>query len=126
MTPTHFSTAPVPAKLIAAAFDRLAQIPAGSRIEPEPLIAMARSIGCRDTEISALLVRIRAAAIVLADPRWSPWAAYFETCDPQARCVFDAGLPSVIAELPLDSALRFEADRFFRVLLTIAEASGHC
>jgi hypothetical protein len=126
MTPTQFSTAPVPVELIAAAFDRLARIPAGSPLQRGLLITMAQSICCHDREVSALLVRIRAAAIVFADPRWSPWAQVFKSCDADARRAFDAGLLSVIAELQLDSALRFEPDLFFRVLLADAEPGGQC
>lgn len=126
MTPTGFSTAPVSPALIAAAFDRLAWVPAGSTLHRRLLITMARSVGCTDTEMPALLVRIRAAAIVFADPRWLPWAAHFKACDGDARRNFDAGLLTVIAELPLNSALRFDADRFFGALLAVARAHSRC
>ena len=126
MTPTQFSTDSVAPALIAAALDRLARIPPTTRLHPEFLVTMARSIGCDDREMPALLVRIRAAAFVLADPRWLPWSAYFRTCETQARCVFDAGLLSLIAELPLNAELRFETGRFFDALLAVAEAGGQC
>jgi len=124
MTSTHFSTGPVPATRIAAAFDRLARIPAGSTLHPGLLITMASSNGCHDRELLALLVRLRAAAIVFADQRWLPWVHVFKVCDADAHRAFDAALFAVIAELPLTAALRFDPDRFFRALLVAVDAGG--
>lgn len=124
MTPTGLSTAPVSPALIAAAFDRLAWVPAGSPLHPHLLITMARGTGCDDREIASLLVRIRATALVFNDPRWLPWVVVFRSCDADVRRSFDDGLLAVIAGLPLNAALRFDANRFFGALLAMARPAG--
>ena len=69
-------------------------------------------------EADALLVRIRAAAIILRDPRWQNWATYFKATTPGMHRAFDAVMLDVIATLPLDAALRFSPDAFFDALLS--------
>lgn len=108
---------PVPPILVASVLDRMAMVPVGHRLNPAQLITIARGIGCSDVQTGALVVRIRAAAIELENPRWRPWSTYFRTCTPDARCRFDALVLRIIAELPLTSALRFAPGHFFDALL---------
>ena len=83
---TQLTITPVPPALLAATFDTLARIPLEQRLEPAHLIAISRRIGGSDAQSMALLARIRAAAIVLRDPRWLPWSAYFKTSGRDAHC----------------------------------------
>jgi hypothetical protein len=117
--------APIPACLIASTFDCLALVPAGMRLRLALAVAVAHAIGCSADEMPALIVRIRAAAIVLADPRWLPWAAHFKACDQNQHRAFDVAILHIIATLPLTSALRFAADDFFAAVLVHVQGSGH-
>jgi len=126
MTPsTQLAASPIPPALLAATFDTLARFPLAQRLEPPLLIAISRRIGGSDAQSVALLMRIRAAAVVLRDPRWLPWAAYFRTCGRDQHCMFDAAILHIIAALPLTPALRFDADDFFDEVLARALANGH-
>jgi hypothetical protein len=126
MTPNTIpATDPVPPALIAATLDTLAMLPNGHRLEPELLITISRRIGGSEAQSVALLVRIRAAAIVFRDPRWLHWSAYFRACSADAHCVFDAAILHIIAALPLTPALRFSADDFFTAVLDRTQAAGH-
>ncbi len=116
---------PVPPALLAATFDTLARIPLDQRLEPAHLIAISRRIGGSDAQSMALLVRIRATAIVLRDPRWLSWSAYFRTCGRDEHCLFDAAILHIVATLPLTGALRFHCDDFFDAVLDRTSASGH-
>jgi hypothetical protein len=116
---------PVPPALLAATFDTLARFPLEQRLEPAHLIAISRRIGCSDAQSMALLARIRAAAIVLRDPRWPVWMAYFKTCGRDEHCLFDAAILHIVATLPLTGALRFHSDDFFDAVLARTRASGH-
>ncbi len=122
---TQLATAPVPPALLAATFDTLANFPVGQRVEPALLIAISRRIGGSDAQSVALLARIRAAAIVLRDPRWLPWTAYIRTCGRDTYCLFDAAILQIVASLPLPPALRFDADHVFDDVLARALANGH-
>lgn len=120
----QIATAPVPPALVAAAFDTLARVPLEHRLEPSMIIAISRRYGADVTQSLALLARIRAAAIVLRDPRWRPWAAYFQSCDRDSHCLFDAVLLHLVASLPLTPTLHFVSDDFFDALL--ARVPAHC
>ena len=122
---TELAITPVPLALLAATFDSLARIPLEQRLDSNHLIAISRRIGCSDTEALALLARIRAAAIVLRDPRWLPWSAYFRTCGRDEHCLFDATILHIVATLPLTSALRFHSGDFFDAVLARTSANCH-
>jgi hypothetical protein len=107
----------IPPALIGAALDCLAQLPDGHRLCPMLLKAVAHVIGCDRADTPALLARIRAAAIVMNDPRWPPWSTHFQTCASEQRQVFETALLRIIAELPLLLDLTFHADSFFDALL---------
>ena len=125
MTPSiSLPTVPVSPALIAAVFDCLAHTPMCERLEPDLLIRIARTIGCSDREIPALVIRVRAAAIVFADPRWDHWLLVLQAGDADMRRANDAALLRIIAELPLTAGLRFPPDIFFRALLAMAQPCG--
>ncbi len=120
----QIATAPVPPALVAAAFDTLARVPLEHRLQPSMIISISRRYGGDNAQSLALLARIRAAAIVLRDPRWRPWAAYFKSCDSDAHCLFDAVLLHLVASSPLTPTLHFASDDFFDALL--ARVPAHC
>lgn len=120
----QIATAPVPPALVAAAFDTLARVPLEHRLEPSMIIAISRHCGGDNAQSLALLARIRAVAIVLRDPRWRPWAAYFKSCDHDAHCLFDVVLLHLVASLPMTPTLHFVSDMFFDALL--ARVPAHC
>lgn len=122
---TDVVISPVPPALLAATFDTLAKFPLEQRLEPVHLIAISRRIGGSNAQSMALLARIRAAAIVLRDPRWLPWSAYFRTCGRDEHCLFDAAILHIVATLPLTAALRFHSDDFFDAVLARTNANGH-
>ena len=109
--------APLAPALIGAALDCLAQLPDGHRLDPSLLVSVARAIGCSNSETPALLTRIRAAAIVMNDPRWPAWPVAMKTAGVEERHAFDAAMLQIIAALPLTQDLRFSADDFFDALL---------
>ena len=117
-TDPRIATAPIPPTLVAAALDCLAFMPNGYRLEPSLLIAVTRTITTDAREADALLVRIRAAAIILRNPRWSKWSAYFKASTPQMHRAFDVVMLDCVATLPLDPSLRFSPDAFFDALLS--------
>ena len=110
----------VPPALIGAALDCLAQLPDGHRLCPTLLRSVAHVIGCDRADTPALLARIRAAAIVMNDPRWPPWSTHFQTCTAEHRQAFETALLGIIAELPLRLDLTFHSDAFFDALLASA------
>ena len=119
MTPSpRITTAPIPPALIAAALDCLAFMPDGHRLEPSLLIAVTRTITTNTHDADALLIRIRAAAIILRDLRWQNWSKYFKASTPELHRAFDAVMLDCVATLPLDAALRFSPDEFFDALLS--------
>ena len=114
------AVAPLAPALIGAALDCLAQLPDGYRLDPSLLINVARAIGCSNTETPALLTRIRAAAIVMNDPRWPAWPVAMKAAGVEARQAFDSALLQIIAALPLTQDLQFSTDSFFDALLASA------
>ena len=112
--------APLAPALIGAALDCLAQLPDGHRLDPSLLVSVARAIGCSNTETPALMTRIRAAAIVMNDPRWPAWPVAMKTAGVEERLAFDAAMLQIIAALPLTQDLQFSADDFFDALLASA------
>ena len=112
--------APLAPALIGAALDCHAQLPDGHRLDPSLLVSVARAIGCSNTETPALLTRIRAAAIVMNDPRWPAWPVAMKTAGSDERQAFDAAMLQIIAALPLTQHLQFSADDFFDALLASA------
>lgn len=122
---TQLAITPVPLALLAATFDTLARFPLDQRLEPAHLIAISRRIGGSDAQAMALLARLRAAAIVLRDPRWPAWMVYFRTCGRDEHCLFDAAILHIVATLPLTAALRYSSDDFFDAVLARTGASGH-
>ena len=118
MSAPRIATAPIAPALVAAALDCLAFMPNGYRLEPSMLIAVTRTITTDVREADALLVRIRAAAIILNDPRWPKWSAYFKASTPQMHRAFDVVMLDCVATLPLDPSLRFSPDTFFDALLS--------
>ena len=112
------ATAPIPPALVAAALDCLSFMPNGHRLEPSLLIAVTRTITADTREADALLVRIRATAIILGDPRWQNWSAYFRASTPEMHRAFDVVMLDCVATLPLDASLKFCPDEFFDALLS--------
>lgn len=121
---TDVVISPVPPALLAATFDTLAKFPLEQRLEPNHLIAISRRIGGSDAQSMALLARIRAAAIVLRDPRWPAWIMYFKSCGRDEHCLFDAAILYIVATLPLTAELRFRSDDFFNAVLARTGTSG--
>ncbi len=114
----RLTTAPIPPALVAAALDCLAFMPDGHRLEPSLLIAVTRTITTNTNDADALLVRIRAAAIILCDPRWQSWSTYFRASSPEMHRAFDVVMLDCVATLPLDASLKFCPDEFFDALLS--------
>jgi hypothetical protein len=121
---TAIPTASISPALVAAALDCLAYIPDGHRLEPALLVAVTRTITPDIEEADALLVRIRAAAIVLCDPRWPKWSAYFRAQDALRRAAFDQAVLGVVAALPLDASLKFASADFFDAVLERVDAAS--
>jgi hypothetical protein len=112
------ATAPIPPALVAAALDCLAFLPDGTlRLEPSLLTAITRKITTNTRDADALLVRIRAAAIIFGDPRWQTWSTHFRASTPEMYRAFDAVMLDCVATLPLDASLKFCPDEFFDALL---------
>ena len=111
------SLRPLPPALIGAALDCLAQLPDGHRLDPVLLASVARAIGCNNSETPALPTRIRAAAIVMYDTRWTAWPIAMNSASADERRIFDAAMLTIIAAMPLTADLTFSADAFFDALL---------
>ena len=93
-------------------------MPHGHRLEPSLVIAVTRAITTNTEDANALLVRIRATAIILGDPRWQNWSAYFRASTPEMHRAFDVVMLDCVATLPLDASLKFCPDEFFDALLS--------
>jgi hypothetical protein len=115
---TPVTIAPISAELIAAAFQCLALIPKQDRLDPAVMIAIARVITRSEGEAMALFARIRALGMVMRDPRWQPWQAYFRNCDAGERRCFAFHIRRLAGILPVTRDLRFSADVFFEELLS--------
>jgi hypothetical protein len=85
---TPVTIAPISAELIAAALQCLSLIPKRERLDPAVMIAIARIVTRSESEAMALFARIRALGILMRDPRWQPWEAYFKNCDAGDRRCF--------------------------------------
>ena len=85
--------APLAPALIGAALDCLAQLPDGHRLDPSLVVSVARAIGCSRSETPALLTRIRAAAIVMNDPRWPAWPVAMKTAGVEEQRPLHTVLP---------------------------------
>jgi hypothetical protein len=111
------ATAPISPALVANALDHLALVPGHQPLDPDALLDLTRRVSRTEMEAITLLVRIRAAGIAMADPRWPKWSRYFRSNPPETYRVFDAVVLDIIATLPLDTSLRFVLDDFFDALL---------
>jgi hypothetical protein len=118
------ATAPISSALVAIALDHLAFIPGSQPFDPDALLDLTRRVSATEIEAITLLVRIRAAAIALADPRWPSWSHYFRSNPPESYRVFDAVVLDIIATLPLDASLRFAPEIFFDALLASIPVDG--
>lgn len=116
-TATPIQAAPIPEHLIAAMFGCLALVPRSDRHDPALIIAIARTIASSESDAIALYIRIRAAAIVLRDPRWQSWAAHFRMRAPDPHHRFGIFMRRLIATMPVTSELRFDADTLFDAVL---------
>ena len=99
------ATAPIPPAIVAAVLDCLAFMPDGHRLAPTLLMAVTRTVTTNTNEADALLVRIRAAAIILCDPRWQAWSTYFRASTPAMHRAFDVVMLDCVATLPLDGSI---------------------
>jgi hypothetical protein len=115
---TPVTIAPISAELIAAAFQCLSLIPKQDRLDPAVMIAIARVITRSEGEAMGLFIRIRALGMLMRDPRWQPWEAYFKHCDAGERRCFAFHIRRLAAILPLTRDLRFSSDAFFEELLS--------
>lgn len=111
--------------LVAATLDCLPHIAMRARTTSRTCIHIALALGAAPGEATSLLVRFIAADAVLADARWSAWRAVLRRSPFEMRQRFDALVVELIATMPLDAALRFDADDFFAALLGEAAASLH-
>ena len=123
-TELALSLRPLPPALIGAALDCLAHLPDGHQLDANVMVAVARAIGCHNSETSALLVRIRAAAIVMNDARWPAWPLSLKSASAEERQIFDAAMLKIIGALPLSSELTFSSDAFFEALLASVAPLG--
>ena len=125
MTPnvSHHVAVVQPA-LIGSALDCLARFPDGQRLDQKLLVSVAHAAGCTDAETQALLTRVRAAAIVMNDPRWRAWPVYLRASALEDRLTFDAAMLKAIAELPVTADLQFSAEMFFGALLASVMPHG--
>ena len=117
--------AAVPPALIDSALNCLARYPSGQHLDPTVLISIAHAIGRTNAETQALLTRVRAAAIVMNDPRWRAWPVYLRASALEDRLTFDAAMLRAIAELPVTADLQFSAEMFFGALLASVMPHHH-
>lgn len=110
-------SAPLSPAVIGAALDYLATMPSVNPLEASTMAAIGQAIGCTHDEAAALAVRVRAAALILADTCWRPWSAYHKALPREEKQAFDLAFVTVVAELPLDSSLRFVPAVFCRAIL---------
>jgi hypothetical protein len=118
-------SAPLPPAVIGAALDCLATMPSANPLEPSTMAAIGRAIGCTHDEAAALAIRVRAAALILADNCWRPWSAYHKALPREEKQVFDQAFVTTVAELPLDGSLRFAPDAFCCAILDRAITRRH-
>lgn len=114
--PRNVSIAPV---VIAAALDCLACCGDLDPIAPDHMHLIAKALGCRDPEASALTMRLVAFAAVLQDVRWSSWMTARTQLACDGRRNFDIALTQIVADTALDARGRFNPDAVFENLLHI-------
>lgn len=118
-------SAPLSPAVIGAALDCLATMPSADPLEPSTMAAIGRAIGCTNDEAAALAVRVRAAAVILADACWRPWSTYHKALPREEKQAFDHAFVTVVAELPLDASLRFAPKLFCCAILDRAATRRH-
>lgn len=109
--------------VVGAALDCLAALVVIDPVRPSHMHLIARALGCREPEASALTLRLLAAATLFNDPRWPAWLRFYKTAPIDRRRAFDAVLVLLIADMELDAHCRFPADQFFAGLLDTFAAS---
>jgi hypothetical protein len=105
--------------VISAALDCLGVLADLDPIQPAHMHRIARALGCREPEATAVTVRLLATAAVLNDDRWLPWSRFYRRQTPDGRRIFNNVLMHAVASLELDNRGRFDADAFFDELLHI-------
>lgn len=103
--------------IVGAALDCLAALADIDPVRPSHVHLIARALGCREPEASALTLRLLATAALFNDPRWPAWLRFYNTAATDRRRAFDAVLVFLIADMAIDIHCRFPADHFFDVLL---------
>ena len=116
-THTDPKTIVIAPAVVSAALDCLAVLADLDPVRPSHMHMIAKALGCREPEATALTLRLRATAHVLNDPRWPAWSRLYKTAGIDVRRQFDCRLVLLIAELELDAACRFHADSFLAALL---------
>lgn len=111
------STPSISPALVSATLDCLPFVAAHRGATPRVFIHIALALGATPADAVALVLRFVAAEAVLADRRWSAWRSVIRGSDAGTRRRLDALVIALIATLPLDGALRFDADCFFASLL---------
>lgn len=104
--------------IVGAALDCLAALADLYPVRPSHMHLIARALGCREPEASALTLRLLATAALFNDPRWPAWLRFYKSAVTDQRRVFDAVLMFLIGGMALDAHCRFPADHFFDVLLS--------
>lgn len=116
-------TATLSPAVVGAALDCLAVLADIDPVRPSHMHLIARALGCREPEASALTLRLLAAAELFNDLRWPTWLRFYKTAPTDRRRAFDAVLVFFIARMELDARCRFPADQFFDGLLDTFAAS---
>lgn len=105
--------------VISAALDCLGVLADIDPIEPAHMHRIARALGCREPEATAVTLRLLATAAVLNDARWPAWSRFYRSQTTDGRRIFNTVLMQSVASLALDGHGRFDADSFFDELLHI-------
>ncbi len=103
--------------VVSAALDCLAHLTDIDPIRPHHMHLVARALGCREPEATALTWRLIATARLFDDPRWPAWSRYYKAAAPQRRRSFDRVLVLLVADMELDVDGWFDAGFFFDALL---------
>lgn len=111
-------TALVSPAVVDAALDCLAYLADIDPVRPSHMYLVAKALGCREPEATALTLRLIATADLFNDPRWPAWSRYYKNGSAGRRRAFDRLLVLLIADMDLDATGRFPADQFFDALLT--------
>lgn len=103
--------------VVGAALDCLAHLADIDPIRPHHMHLVARALGCREPEATALTWRLLATASLFNDPRWPAWSRYYKAASLQRRRSFDRVLVLLVADMELDADGSFDASVFFDTLL---------